>query len=211
MRLAITKRISDEYEDVNPLYVEMLDRNDIKHVCVGLDDDINEILDTCDGLLVTGGVDVNPKLYGKEVNGAYLMSSTDKVDSIDYRWIKAFNTVNKPIIGICRGLQVINVYFNGSLIQHIDNHSNGRLPVYHNVKLVKDGFIYDAYKEDEIEVNSYHHEVIDKLGDGLKAIAFSDEGYIEAIEGNDIYAAQWHPERDNNDIFIKYIKDKVLM
>lgn len=211
MKFAITKRITTEYKDVNPDYLNMLERNNIEYIPVGLDEDANTILDTCDALLVTGGIDVNPKLYGEEVNGSIIrdLSITNKTDEIDYKWIKTFSENNKPIIGICRGSQVINVYFNGTLIQHINNHTKGKKGMRHNVRIVKDSFLYECFKSEELNVNSYHHQVIDKLGDGLKAIAYSDEGYIEAIEGNNIYAVQWHPEREDNDIFVEYIKNKI--
>ena len=66
------------------------------------------------------------------------------------------------------------------------------------------------YKEDKLEVNSFHHQIIKDLGDGLKAIAKSDEGYIEAIEGNNIYAVQWHPEIYDSDRFIRYFTDTIF-
>lgn len=212
MKLAITKRITNEYKDVNPLYLEMLKRNNIEYIPVGLGEDVNVILNTCDGLLVTGGIDVNPSRYNKVNDGSIIndLSITNTTDEIDYKWIKAFSDLNKPIIGICRGLQVINVFFGGSLIQDIKGHTKGSKGMHHNVRLIKDAYLYDCYKVDEKSVNSYHHQVIDKLGKGLKAIAYSDEGYIEAIEGNNIYAVQWHPERDGNDIFIKYLKESIF-
>lgn len=206
MKLAITKRITDEYVDVNPKYLEMLNRAHIDYVAVGLDDDIDMIIDSCDGLLVPGGIDVNPRLYNQEPNGYVKTKYTDETDKIDYKWIKAFNDKHKLIFGICRGIQIINVYFGGSLIQDIgDSHKDG---VMHNIRVDKDSFLYACYKKEVMEVNSYHHEVINKLGNGLKVVARSMDNYIEAIEGDDIYALQWHPEKANDDTIINYLKSK---
>lgn len=205
MKLAITKRITNEYVDVNPKYLEMLNRAHVDYIAVGLDDDIDTIINSCDGLLVPGGIDVNPKLYNELPNGYVKMKHTDKTDAIDFKWIKAFRDRKKLIFGICRGIQIINVYFGGTLIQDIgDSHKDGER---HNVNIDKQSFLYACYKKEEMEVNSYHHEVIDKVGNNLKVVATSEDGYIEAIEGDNICAVQWHPEKDNDDTIINYLKN----
>ncbi|MBP3322581.1 MAG: gamma-glutamyl-gamma-aminobutyrate hydrolase family protein, partial [Clostridia bacterium] len=98
-----------------------------------------------------------------------------------------------PIFGICRGIQLINVYFGGSLHQHIgDNHKSGS----HNINVIKNSFIDKAYP-DGMRSNSSHHQAVKKLAPGFKISAISDEGIIEAIENpeKNIYATQFHPER----------------
>ena len=119
---------------------------------------------------------------------------------------------HKPILGICRGLQVLNVAFGGTLIQDIPNHSQkaDRHVLTHEVKIVKDSQLASIFNE-STQVNSLHHQVIDRLGDGLKAVAFSSEGYIEAIEADNILAVQWHPEAlthepDQLKLFKSFIK-----
>lgn len=203
MKVALINRIS-KFKDNTKNYTDFLKSGDIEYELISINDDEKEVLTRCDALLIPGGIDVVPSLYNQDNKGSKIYDDLNSQnDKLDYKWIKVFNKANKPIIGICRGIQIINVYFNGTLIQHIDNHQDSR----HNVNIEKGSLLYKTYRKDEMEVNSYHHQVIDKLGDGLKPVAYSKDGYIEAIEGNNIYAVQWHPEKVMDSIFIEYIKN----
>ena len=159
-----------------------------------------------DGLLISGGVEFNPKYYGEEVNGS--IDIDDKRDEMEFKLFKAYLDAGKPIFGICRGCQFINVALNGSLIQHIDcheRHTNGK---FHTVT-AKEGSILHSLHGKEFITNSYHHQAINKLGEGLKAVAWSENGkIIEGIEHESfpIFAVQWHPERMVNSA-ITYIDD----
>ena len=151
----------------------------------------NEAAKECDAILFSGGSDINPKLYGEELTLSEGID--DKRDNDEYEYLDAFNKVNKPIFGICRGIQIINVYFGGSLYQHIgDNHKDGS----HNINVIKNSFIDKAYP-DGMRSNSSHHQAVKKMAPGFKISAISDEGIIEAIEcpEKNIYATQFHPER----------------
>lgn len=205
MRLALINRIFVKTDNTKN-YTDLLDKCDIDYEIASFNDDEKEVLNRCDGLLVPGGIDVEPSLYNEEINCSKIYDDLNhQNDILDYKWIKVFNEANKPVIGICRGIQIINVYFGGSLIQHIDGHTEGAL---HNIDIDKNSFLYKAYKKEKIKVNSYHHQVIDKLGKGLKAVAISEDGYIEAIEGNNIYAVQWHPEKVSDETILNYLKNK---
>ncbi|MBE6730979.1 MAG: gamma-glutamyl-gamma-aminobutyrate hydrolase family protein [Ruminococcaceae bacterium] len=153
----------------------------------------------CDAILFTGGSDLNPKLYGEEIT---LSEGIDDMrDADEYLYLDAFTKADKPIFGICRGIQLINVYFGGSLYQHIgDNHKDGA----HNINIIKNSFIDKAYPEG-MRSNSSHHQAVKKLAEGFKISAISDEGIIEAIENPDrnIYATQFHPER----MTLKYLSE----
>lgn len=204
MKLALINRIS-KFEDNTKNYTNLLNSADIDYELVSIDDNQEDILRSCDGLLVPGGIDVVPSLYKEDNKGSIIYDDLNKKnDDLDYKWIESFNKAHKPIIGICRGIQILNVYFGGTLIQDISGHKDG---VVHNVDIDKDSLLYKCYKKEKMEVNSYHHQVIDKLGKGLKAIAYSEDGYIEAIEGNNVYAVQWHPEKVMDKTFTKYIED----
>lgn len=159
---------------------------------------INSIVEQCAGLYVPGGCDVSPKYYGEEINGT--LKHYDFLDEIDFAYIRAFHNVNKPILGICRGHQVINVCFGGTLYQDIPNHKN----VWHDIKLEENSFIKDLYKKDIINVNSYHHQAVKKIADGFKVVAKSLDGTIEAMQYKNIYTVQWHPEKYDADVFIDY-------
>lgn len=158
-----------------------------------------EAAEKCDAVLFSGGSDLNPKLYGEEITLS--VGIDDKRDKEEYEYLDAFTKKNKPIFGICRGIQVINVYFGGSLYQHIgDNHKDGA----HNINIIKNSFIDKAYPNG-MRSNSSHHQAVKKLAPGFKISAISDEGIIEAIENPDknIYATQFHPER----MTLKYLSD----
>ncbi len=153
--------------------------------------------DSFDGLILCGGNDIDPKYYGEEINGAKDFDPSR--DSAEYELTKAFIAAGKPILGICRGLQMINVVLGGSLIQHIDcaeKHipKNG-VDSAHYVKTVE-GSIFEKLYGKEFTVASAHHEAIKKLGDGLK-VTLTAGDIIEGIEHESlpIFAVQFHPER----------------
>lgn len=152
---------------------------------------IDNVLKQADVLILTGSpCHVNPKLYNKESEINFNYDNDE--DQLDYELIKKFNNANKPILGICRGIQVLNVYFGGTLKQKISNHEGVR----HNIKINKDSILYNIYKESNINVNSTHTQCIDTLASGFKISALSDDNIIEGIEKDNIIGIQFHPEKD---------------
>lgn len=151
-----------------------------------------------DALIVPGGVDVNPKLYNEENFGS--IGINDELDSLEMDVIDDFVKVNKPILGICRGLQIINVYFGGTLIQDIKQkeiHSpNNKVEKLHSIKTTGNNYLSELYGK-EFVVNSWHHQAIKRLADNFDVLAKSDDGIIEAIKHKElpIIAVQFHPER----------------
>ena len=149
----------------------------------------------CDAILFSGGGDLNPKLYGEE--NVKCESIDDIRDADEYAYLDAFSKANKPIFGICRGIQVINVYFGGSLYQDIGEENAPKdKSGSHNINIIKSSFIDKAYPYG-MRSNSSHHQAVKKLAPGFKISAISDEGIIEAFEypEKNIYATQFHPER----------------
>ena len=154
-----------------------------------------EICERCDGLIVPGSsTDINPSYWGGEPFGEKQLYDEFPFDAKLIDW---FLKNNKPVFGVCGGLQAINVYMGGSLKKADKNiHSNHQMR-NHKINILKDSFVYDVFNTDSAEVNSYHYWAIDRLGDSLECIATSDDGVIEAIECREkrIFATQWHPER----------------
>lgn len=152
-----------------------------------------------DGLLLPGGVDIDPAIYGQK--NVMSKNINNRLDSLQNMVMKRFIKVGKPVFGICRGLQLINVYFGGTLIQHIPN-AEAHMKTYdkdsyHYCRSIGSSFIRELYG-DCMVVNSAHHQAIGELGSGLEKVQVSDDGIvIEAIEHRSypIYAVQWHPER----------------
>lgn len=152
-----------------------------------------------DGLLLCGGSDVHPRRFGQDIDGS--RNIDEARDAAELALFKAFFDAGKPIMGICRGHQVINIALGGTLIQDIptaERHiRRNDMAQAHFVTSVKKSFLSDIYGE-KFSVNSSHHQALDKLGKGLSAIAISsDDGYNEAIIHNDlpIFGVQWHPEK----------------
>ena len=158
------------------------------------------LADMADVLLMTGGQDIEPERYG-ENNDAELSYDMDPVrDAFEFAVLDSFVKRKKPIFGICRGLQAINVYFGGSLIQDIPSQKGLEHPfdTWHKVKVTGDNLLSETLGC-SFTTNSYHHQAINRLGEGLEVIATADpqSEIIEAIRHKSlpIMALQWHPER----------------
>ena len=160
-----------------------------------------EFVGLADGLILTGGRDVAPSLYGESPHSTSQPDPTR--DELELEILHAFIDAGKPVFGICRGLQLLNVFFGGTLWQHLpeeigENHGDG---VEHTVEIVP-GSVLEKIFGSETIVNSYHHQGIRTLGKGLRATAYSKmsnkKTIVEAFEHEtlNIHAVQWHPERN---------------
>lgn len=208
-KIAITSRYKRNTSGGYDYYLtkhnfDMLNNEGIEIVQVNSTNNIDNIVNNCDALIIPGGADINPSLYKEEVNGT--KEYYDFIDTLDYAYIDAFFNANKPIIGICRGHQIINVFFGGTLYQDIQNHRHTN----HNVNITKDSFIYDIYKTNNLTVNSLHHQAIKDLAPNFEIIAQSDDGYIEACKYKNIYTVQWHPEMYDAHRFISYFLENII-
>ena len=209
MVLAITQRLGNKNNSeiyfTKKAYQDICQKLNILLIPVNVLTDIDYIANICDGLIITGGNDVNPKLYNETINNDNIVID-DIADKLDFSLISAFNKVNKPILGICRGIQIINVYFGGSLHQDISNHKLN-INENHSINIIKDNFLYGCYQKDKITVNSTHHQAIKEVAKDFKITAISDDNIIEGIEKDNIVGVQWHPEKLNDlNFFEKFIK-----
>jgi len=172
------------------------------------DQHIERYLDTIDGLIITGGHDVNPLLYNDDM-GLKCGNLHPKTDYFDIRLVQKAFERKMPTIVICRGLQVTNVAFNGTLIQDINldigstikHHAPEEGDMYvHCIEIFDNDSLFSKltnYK-DKIYVNSIHHQAIDKLAPIFKVVAKADDGIIEIVELKDeshfFIGTQFHPE-----------------
>jgi len=196
---------------------------------------LNQLLDILDGIVFTGGSDVNPELYGEEdeyIEG--LVGTLEGLEDEDgglfskvikerdnqeiYLLVKILKTNDMPVLGICRGAQMINVSLGGSLYQDIFKQRNETTISHsdsekwndyvHKVNIIDGTFLSDISGKSEIDVNSLHHQAIKSLGEDLIVSAISSDGIIEAVELKDkkrfVLGVQWHPE-------MIFKKDKVQM
>ena len=159
---------------------------------------IQEFADIFDGFLFCGGVDIDPKYYGQAPIPETQNVCSER-DAFEFAMFNAVYPTGKPILGICRGEQAINVFRGGTLRQHIDHHKQSDARNVRNqlTTLTPNGFLHKTLNCTEILTNSFHHQVVDRLGDGLVCEATSSDGYIEAVRDinhNFCIGVQWHPE-----------------
>ncbi|MBO5868311.1 MAG: gamma-glutamyl-gamma-aminobutyrate hydrolase family protein [Oscillospiraceae bacterium] len=153
---------------------------------------------SCDGLLLCGGVDIHPNYYNEDINGS--VDIDDARDTAEFALIKAFVEAGKPVFGVCRGCQLMNVYFGGSLHQHMFNtvlhRSGATLAREHDVVAAPDSVFASMYGS-RFVVNSIHHQAVKTLGSDLEATMWSDDGIVEGFAHKHlpVFAVQWHPER----------------
>lgn len=161
--------------------------------------DVSEIAEFLSGLVISGGRDIPPELYGEQPHQS---TNTDEAvrqrAEFEIELVKAMVELNKPILGICYGCQLLNVAFGGTLIQDIPSHrlSTSQFSE-HEVEVEPSSLLCNWIQEQKIFVKSSHHQAVDKVGKGLKVVAWASDGVIEAIEFNDgkpIVGVQWHPE-----------------
>lgn len=153
--------------------------------------DINSNLNSYDLFILPGGYDINPSYYNEINTSSYNIERYN--DILDFKIIEHAYLNNKKVIGICRGMQSINVYFNGSLYQNIENHKNNN------------HFI--MFKNKYILVNSYHHQAIKKIANYMEILAQNLDDDIEIIRYKKIIGVQFHPELMNTPIIDKFILD----
>lgn len=172
---------------------------------LGSEEMIKAWVDMIDGVLLTGGNDIHPKHYDGNLHPE-LGLLTPKLDESDMLIVKKAYKKKLPMLGICRGSHLINVALGGTLLSDInsefsdpENHldkGNRNSLLSHKIKIERDSILYTIYEEEEVEVNSFHHQAIDTLGDGLKCTAHAYDGVKEAFESEDgnIMGTQFHPE-----------------
>lgn len=201
----------DEYKEslwMVPGYMDMLEENGAVPIMFPLtnnEETLKEVYNLCSGILFTGGHDVNPSLYNeekKETCGKCCIKR-DNMEQIILKWTLRDN---KSLLGICRGIQLLNALLGGNLYQDLNSEyslsiDHHQCPPYdksvHEVDIIKDTMLYDILKTNKINVNSYHHQGIKTLSNSLRATAISTDNLIEGAYVKDkkfILGVQWHPE-----------------
>ena len=165
--------------------------------------DADQIVETCDGFLFTGGQDVAPALYGEKDTTGTIVSSPER-DKLETLLLKKALQADKPILGICRGFQLLNVFLGGTLWQDLPSqhpsgvvHRQGKPYDAPTHQVVLNGGLRSLLDKETIEVNTLHHQAIKDLGGDLIPMALALDGIIEAaqmISRRFVWAVQWHPE-----------------
>ncbi len=185
-----------------------------------------EAVNRVDAIIFTGGVDIHPHFYREEPNQK-IGEIMPLRDQMEIKMAQYAMELNKPILGICRGIQLLNVAQGGTLYQDIPSqvenailHSQTapRYEATHYIAIAKDSILYDIVQSEKIRTNSFHHQAIKGLASGFRKIAEASDGIIEAIESIDhdfVLGLQFHPEmmwhRDRTmasigEYFVNYVK-----
>lgn len=171
----------------------------------GSEEDILQAFDLCDGLLLTGGHDVSPVLYGqkKKASCGSICDARDRMEEIVYH--QALKE-DKPVLGICRGIQMINVLQGGTLYQDLPSEYGTEVVHHmehpydasaHEVTIEQKTPLHDLFQADHLGVNSLHHQAVHDLGTDLQVMAVSSDGIVEAVRHTRhrfVWGVQWHPE-----------------
>lgn len=199
---------------IDPEYIDGIERAGGLAALVGFARDVDGAvaqLSRFDGLLLSGGDDIDPAGYGAPVDGAVGMSPDS--DRSDAAYVAAAFQLGLPVLGICRGVQSINVALGGTLLQHIwgssDHHpdrlaspdevanADDLLARRHPVELEPGSLVAKLFQADVISVNSLHHQSVDTVADDLVVTGRAPDGIVEVVEHKSerLLGVQWHPER----------------
>lgn len=234
--IIVSRRLTRKNKEINwvsEIYLQLLAKASLMPIIIPIAEATRLILDDYlkdyDGMIMMEGGDVNPQYYGENYNTSELDEFDPLKDEIEIACCRHAIANNKPLMGFCRGLHIINsmhggkIYkdvqlVNGNKVLHMnyDNYDGHR----HSVSIVEETPLYAWYGEKEIQVNTYHHQGIMKLGEGLIPMAYAPDGLIEGVYNPSkkfLVGLQFHPERmlpehpGNQrvfDAFISAIKDE---
>jgi len=191
-------------------YLAVLERSGLTPVLVTpahSEESIRELVGSCAGLVLSGGDDIDPARYGQDPIPE-LGTVNPPRDAAECRALSAAVERDIPVLGICRGHQLINVFFGGTLCQDIEvamaEDASSHLQTspwgshHHDATIEPGSRLAQAIGRDRLEINSFHHQAIQKLAPNLEVTARADDGLIEAVESRDhrwVVGVQWHPER----------------
>jgi putative glutamine amidotransferase len=194
--MEMPKRVGITYRDAGKVapYEKALRAVGTEPVLIHPDTPIS--IDGLDGLLLSGGCDLNPKLYDQDRHEAS-DEPDDGRDALEQGLLASAMERDLPVLAICRGMQLFNVAHGGTLEQHIEGHRQPGVSEAHPIDVEAGSRLAGAIGPGSHVVNSRHHQIVGRIGGALRVSARSAEGYVEALERNDrkfAVAVQWHPE-----------------
>ena len=183
-------------------YVESLERAGAAVRWIGLEEPCQAMQEalTCDGLLLPGGGDMAPAFFGQQPLPACGKPNPLR-DAAEPLLLQAFWRAGRPILGICRGVQVLNICLGGDIYQDIAPMErcphNDHWDPAHDIVIRRDSLLWQAFGTPTVRVNSQHHQAVNRVAPGLTVTALSEDGFVEAVEAPGhafCLGVQWHPE-----------------
>jgi len=207
--IGITTDYKDKYYGIEKTYSEAIARHGgLPLLIPSLKNNkraLKELTKNINGLLIPGSRDMDPKHYNQKPHKKLNPMNKERTAS-EYIIVEESLKSGIPVMGICGGMQFINVFFGGTLYQDIEsllpealNHEKGAI---HSVEILSGTHLKKTIKKPQVKVSSYHHQAIKKIGKGLYISAKSKDNIVEGIESQDgtVLAVQWHPELENNQV-----------
>jgi putative glutamine amidotransferase len=170
-------------------------RSALKAASIELDENATTV-DGLDGLLLAGGSDIDPALYGAPRDARTGQADHDR-DSLEYTLLRQALNRDLPVLAICRGMQLLNAFLGGTLIQHIEGHRCPRQQAAHEITIASPSRLESILGADVYVVNSRHHQCVDRVASELAVVARAPDNVPEALElpgDRFVLAVQWHPE-----------------
>lgn len=209
-----TAHMPQEFNQLSNAYVKAVENAGGVPVIVPLYNNIQNIislLEALDGIVLSGGADISSIIYGQRPSGR-LKTITPLRDKQEIEMVNhIIKHRNMPVLGICRGMQILNIAYGGSLYQDLESagfscHLLNMYPRSHETHTVapcESSVLYEIFGNAEIGVNSFHHQAVENVGNGLKVAALSEDNIVEALENcredKFIIGIQWHPEELSDD------------
>lgn len=194
-------RAGHDYLYVKRAYAQAVARAGGHPILVSPELDPSAVAGLCDGLVISGGDDIPPELYGERPVAEMRPESRERT-GWERQLLDGFAQGVTPLLGVCYGMQLINVHFGGTLVQDIAtanssafDHGGGGRATAHEIKIGDDSFLRPLFGE-SVTVCSTHHQAVARLAPGFRVAATAADGVIEAIERDHLLAVEWHPEAD---------------
>jgi len=196
-------------------YLDLLNRTGSDAVVLPFSgsNSMDTIVTHLDGIVFTGGDDIDPAIYGEPMDPRVLSVCRER-DDFELKLMAHAHRLRIPIFAICRGMQILNVFRKGTLYQHIDGHRLGKMETAlqrrHPIAVQRGTLLHSIVGRDEISITSTHHQAVKALGDGLRISAVAADGVVEAIEDIDpdffILGIEGHPEREPDEASVLMAK-----